>query len=239
MKVKQIAEDLNYIFSELVGTYNPETETGVPLYKEDLSNFIDVGMKITKDSTFNEHGFDHYVGKLIDRIGKTIIVDKKYESAAPDLEVDAVEWGANIQKVRIDDIDFVENPAWELTPGESYDYFDCIFEFVFAADGGNFLCAVLAKRIHVICIDIVGGCEDVVHHGNLHTQLEHDSVDPILGQRNLTADNRFQRRSQHPAVFFHVQNSDIVFNGIADEFTPVSCVCFFDGGIAPGKQIRT
>lgn len=124
MKVTQIAEDLNYIFSELVGTYNPETETGIPLYKEDLSNFIDVGMKITKDSTFNEHGFDHYVGKLIDRIGKTIIVDKKYESAAPDLEVDAVEWGAIIQKVRIDDIDFVENPAWELTPGESYDYFD-------------------------------------------------------------------------------------------------------------------
>lgn len=124
MRVAQIASDLNYIFSELVGTYNPETETGIPLYKEDLSNFIDVGMKITKDSTFNEHGFDHYVGKLIDRIGKTIIVDKKYESAAPDLEVDAVEWGAIIQKVRIDDIDFTENPAWELTAGESYDYFD-------------------------------------------------------------------------------------------------------------------
>lgn len=124
MKVTQIAEDLNYIFSEIVGTYDDETGEGIPLYKEDLSNFVDVGMKITKDTTFNEHGFDHYVGKLIDRIGKTIIVDKSYESSAPDLEVDAVEWGAIIQKVRIKDIDFTENPAWELVAGESYDYFD-------------------------------------------------------------------------------------------------------------------
>ena len=123
MKVKQIAEDLNYIFSEIVGTYNPETNEGIPLYEEDLSNFVDVGMKITSDTKFGEDGFDKYVGKLIDRIGRTIIVDKRYESSGPDLAVDNVEWGAIIQKVRIADIDFEENPAWNLIPGESYDYF--------------------------------------------------------------------------------------------------------------------
>ena len=124
MKVKQIAEDLNIIFKELVGTYNPETEEGIPLYKEDLSNFIDVGRKIVASDQFKETDFDNYVGKLIDRIGKSIIVDKNYESTGPDLAVDSVEWGAIIQKVRIaDDIEFEENPAWSLVAGESYDYF--------------------------------------------------------------------------------------------------------------------
>lgn len=122
MYVKQMAEDLNEIFKELIGTYDPETETGIPLYKEDLSNFVDVGRKLEATTEISEHGFDKYVGKLIDRIGKTIIVDKSYESAGPDLAVDAFEYGAAIQKVRIEDIDFEDNDAWKLVPGESYDY---------------------------------------------------------------------------------------------------------------------
>lgn len=121
MKVSQIAEDLNYVFSEIIGNYNPETQEGIPLYKEDLSNFIDVGRKIEATTEWGNN-FDHYIGKLIDRIGKTIIVDKTYESTGPDLAVDAVEYGAIIQKVRIQDIDFEENPSWSLVPGESYDY---------------------------------------------------------------------------------------------------------------------
>ena len=112
MKVTQIAEDLNEIFKEIVGTYDPETNPdGIPLYKEDLSNFVDVGRKIQESSEFQKNDFDWYVGKLIDRIGKTIIVDKHYESNGPDLAVDSVEWGAIIQKVRIGEIDFEENPA--------------------------------------------------------------------------------------------------------------------------------
>lgn len=122
MKVKQIAADLNEIFKELIGTYNPETQEGIPLYKEDLSNFIDVGRKIEETTEWGEN-FDKYIGKLIDRIGKTIVVDKHYESSGPDLAVDAVEYGAIIQKVRINDIEFENNEAWDLHPGQSYDYF--------------------------------------------------------------------------------------------------------------------
>ena len=32
----------------------------------------------------------------------------------------------------------------------------------------------------------MGGCKNVVHHGNLHTQFENDAVDPVLSQCNLT-----------------------------------------------------
>ena len=123
MLVSQISKDLNEIFKELIGTYNPETNEGIPLYEEDLSNFIDVGRKIEATTEWGDN-FDHYIGKLIDRIGKTIIVDKSYESTGPDLAVDAVEYGAIIQKVRIKDIDFEDNPSWALIAGESYDYFD-------------------------------------------------------------------------------------------------------------------
>lgn len=122
MKVTQIAEDLNIVFSELIGTYNPETNEGIPLYKEDLSNFIDVGRKIEETEDWSTN-FDKYIGKLIDRIGKTIVVDKTYESSGPDLAVDAIEYGAIIQKVRVKDIDFEDNEAWDLHAGQSYDYF--------------------------------------------------------------------------------------------------------------------
>lgn len=122
MKVFQIAETLNDIFSELIGDYNEETGEGIPSYKEDLSNFIDVGRKIEATTEWGDN-FDKYVSKLIDRIGKTVIVDKNYESNGPDLAVDAVEYGAIIQKVRIQDIDFEDNEAWQLEAGKSYDYF--------------------------------------------------------------------------------------------------------------------
>jgi hypothetical protein len=123
MQVKQIANDLNEIFKELIGTYDPEDNPdGIPLYKEDLSNFIDVGRKIEGTTEWGEH-FDNYIGKLIDRIGKTIIVDKKYESTGPDLAVDAVEYGSIIQKIRVSDIEFEDNDAWKLQAGQSYDYF--------------------------------------------------------------------------------------------------------------------
>lgn len=122
MKVTQIASDLNYIFEELVGTYNPEDETGIPLYKEDLSNFIDVGRKIEATTEWGDN-FDKYIGKLVDRIGRTVVVNKNYESSGPDLAVDAIEYGAIIQKVRIQDIEFEDNEAWQLEAGKSYDYF--------------------------------------------------------------------------------------------------------------------
>ena len=133
MLVTQVAKDLNYVFGDIIGektiTYtDPDTGTETTetrpgnLFKEDLSNFTDVGRQISDSEGFREN-FDHYVGKLINRIGMTIIVNKSYDSQTVELEVNRFEYGALLQKIRVKDTEFKENPAWQLEPGQSYDYF--------------------------------------------------------------------------------------------------------------------
>lgn len=125
MIIRQVAADLNEVFKEVIGTYTnsegQEVNTGIPLYKEDLSNFVDVGKQLGETTQWTDH-YDKYVGKLIDRIGKVIIVDKSYESIGPDLVRDAFEYGAIIQKIRIKDVEFEETESWNLQAGEKYDY---------------------------------------------------------------------------------------------------------------------
>ena len=124
MKVTQMANDLNVIFKEIIGTFEPDPDTGeLPLYKEDLSNFVDMGKKITSSSEWGEN-FDKYVGKLIDRIGYTKIIDKELTDDGIDIESNRYEYGAFLQKIRIKDIDFVDNELWNLQKGQSYEYFD-------------------------------------------------------------------------------------------------------------------
>lgn len=127
MKVSQIAEDLNIIYKEIIGTWteeDPVTHEMVPcLYKEDLSNFIDMSRRII-DSEDYRNNYDHYVAQLIDRIGYTIIVDKELNDDGIKIESNRYEYGALLQKIRIKDVDFVDNEVWQLRPGESYEYFD-------------------------------------------------------------------------------------------------------------------
>ena len=120
--VKQIATELNDVFGEITATYATE-ENPAPMFNEDLSNFLDVGYKITSSSEWETH-FDEYVGKYIHRIGKTVFEDKDYVSDAPDIEVSGFEYGAILQKIRVGEVEFEENPAWKLEKGQSYPYFD-------------------------------------------------------------------------------------------------------------------
>lgn len=132
---KDYANILNNVFGEVIGMGswidsdgNPVAEgtegaTQVPMFKEDLSNFIDVGHRITESSAWGDN-FDRYVGKLIDQIGKIVVEDKAYTSSLPKLEVDSFEYGAIMEKIRVGEIDFEENPAWNLEAGQSYEYTD-------------------------------------------------------------------------------------------------------------------
>ena len=106
--MKQIADLLNPVIGELVG------ETA--LLQEDLSNVVDVGTAI-----FNANSYDHFVKSLVDRIGKTIFVVRKYTGSAPSVVMDAWEYGAVLQKIRANLPEVSENESWELTDGASYD----------------------------------------------------------------------------------------------------------------------
>ena len=124
MKVTQMADTLNIVFKEIIGTFTPEDpDAELPLYKEDLSNFVDMGRKIESSTEWGDN-YDKYVGKLIDRIGYTLIVDKELTDDGIKIETDRYEYGAFLQKIRIKDIDFVDNEVWNLQAGQSYEYFD-------------------------------------------------------------------------------------------------------------------
>ena len=65
MKMTQVYSILNDVTKEILGATD--------LVQEDLSNVVDVGEKI-----FDATSYDHYVTALVNRIGKTIFVDRAY-----------------------------------------------------------------------------------------------------------------------------------------------------------------
>lgn len=118
MKVKQIADILN-------NTINKEQLGETAVVNEDLSNIVDVGRKLEANGVFGDN-FDNFVKKLIDRIGKTIYVDRTYKSQAPDILRDGWEYGSALQKVRCDLPEAEENKTWslaDLANGTSVDPF--------------------------------------------------------------------------------------------------------------------
>lgn len=114
MKVNQIATILNNVFTEITD--------GTGIITEDLSNIVDVGREITKNSTFDDN-FENYVGKLIDHIGRVVYMDRAYTSQAPKILKDGWEYGSILEKVRCDVPDFQENKEWELTEETVFDVF--------------------------------------------------------------------------------------------------------------------
>lgn len=108
MDVKQVYTLVNTTTTELLG------ESAV--VKEDFTNLVDVGKEI-----FSADAVDNYVGKLVDRIGKMVFVDRVYRGSVPSILMDSFEYGAIVEKIAADLPEAVENESWELTDGTSYD----------------------------------------------------------------------------------------------------------------------
>ncbi len=108
MEVKQIYELVNNITSEITGKSD--------IVKEDLSNVVDVGVEL-----FNASDVDNYVKSLVNRIGKTIFVNRKYSGKVPSVVMDAWEFGSVLQKISADIPQATENESWELENNTSYD----------------------------------------------------------------------------------------------------------------------
>ena len=108
MEVKQIFELVNGITGEITGKTD--------LVKEDLSNIVDVGKEL-----FSASDVDNYVKSLVNRIGKTIFVNRKYSGKVPSVVMDSWEFGSVLQKINADLPQATENESWELVNGTSYD----------------------------------------------------------------------------------------------------------------------
>lgn len=109
MDIKQIYGFVNEATEEALGQKG--------LVAEDLSNIVDVGNAI-----FNASAMDKYVKALVNRIGKVIFVNRKYEGSAPSVLMDGWEYGSVLQKVSQNQLpEATENETYELQDGQSYD----------------------------------------------------------------------------------------------------------------------
>ena len=108
MEVKQIFNLVNGITGEITGKTD--------LVKEDLSNIVDVGKEL-----FTASDVDNYVKSLVNRIGKTVFVNRKYSGKVPSVVMDSWEFGSVLQKINADLPQATENESWELVDGTSYD----------------------------------------------------------------------------------------------------------------------
>ena len=107
MFVKDIHELVNTTTQEVLG------ETG--LVKEDFSNLVDVGNELV-----NTDNVDNYVKKLVNRIGKTVFNERKYQGNIPSVLMDSWEYGSILQKVSADLPQAELNESWSLEDNKEY-----------------------------------------------------------------------------------------------------------------------
>lgn len=108
MTVQQIYPLVNEATKSVLG------EQGI--LNEDLSNIVDVG-----EALFNAEAVDNYVKKLVNEIGKTVFVSRKYEGSAPSVYMDSWEFGSVMLKISSKLPEASENEDWALQNGASYD----------------------------------------------------------------------------------------------------------------------
>lgn len=108
MKITQAYELLNDLVKEVLGKEDIKVQ--------DMSSYVDIGKEVL-DSSQN---VETYSKKLVDRIGRTIFVDREYKGMAPNVYRDGWEWGSIMQKIDADIPQSVKNDTWALTDGTNY-----------------------------------------------------------------------------------------------------------------------
>lgn len=118
MKIKQVAQILNSINSEMLG------ESAI-VVEEDLRNIVDVGESLTEGQNDLTGFFENYGKKIIDKVGRVVIVDRTYKSTAPDITRDSWEYGSMMEKIRVTVNELANDTTWALNRGdapEQYEY---------------------------------------------------------------------------------------------------------------------
>lgn len=118
MKINQVATMLNEINKEFTG------EEAIPQLAEDLSNIVDVGTQLTAGQTDITKFFESYGKKIIDKVGRTIIVDRTYRSTAPDIQRDSWEFGGIMEKIRVSVNELEDDTTWSLSAGDTPEQFE-------------------------------------------------------------------------------------------------------------------
>lgn len=113
MMPNQIAAIVNDMAAEYVG------ETAI--VEEDLSNVVTVG-----DTIANAMGYEAFTNKIVDKVGEVIMVNREYETTAPDIlrRGTGIPFGSITEKIRVKLPEAVSNDSWGVgqtwTPGAGW-----------------------------------------------------------------------------------------------------------------------
>lgn len=111
MKVNQISDILNEAIHELIGESAVTSE-------RDLSNIVSVGESIINYMSESKDNFEKFTGAIIDKVGKTIFRDRKYNSKRlPSVYRDSWDYASVLEKIRCDMPilePFSDNKEWDL-----------------------------------------------------------------------------------------------------------------------------
>lgn len=108
MTVEQIYSLMNDVTKEILGDS--------AILAEDLSNVVDIGTQI-----FGATDMDAYVRSVVNKVGKTIFVNRPYSGAVVSVLRDAWEFGSVLEKISADLPDASENETWQLEHGTVYE----------------------------------------------------------------------------------------------------------------------
>ena len=108
MTVEQIYSLMNDVTKEILGDS--------AILAEDLSNVVDIGTQI-----FDATDMDAYVRSVVNKVGKTIFVNRPYSGAVVSVLRDAWEFGSVLEKISADLPDASENETWQLEHGTVYE----------------------------------------------------------------------------------------------------------------------
>lgn len=108
MLITQVAEFLNGAVKEVLGDE--------AVAQEDLTNIVDLGKAVSS----LENWQNKFVKALVNRIGKTIYVDRPYSGDFPSLYMDSWVYGSILGKYYTELKDADTNTSWELADGVEY-----------------------------------------------------------------------------------------------------------------------
>lgn len=129
MKINDIAAALNAgFYPEGTGTLSADdadsgADTGVELFKDDLSNVVSLGRQILSTTEYGSEGMNQALKRIIDKVGQTIYQDADITSGGFDIYATDAEYGSMLEKIRVEAPDFDVNDAWNFTEngGSSHD----------------------------------------------------------------------------------------------------------------------
>ena len=104
MKVNQISGILNDVYKEVIGEDN--------IIQDDLSNIVSAGQLIASNAF--GYNFDNYVGEIIDKVGRTIFVDRPYRATDLGIWRDSWEYASMLEKIRCEVGNYSNNDEWIL-----------------------------------------------------------------------------------------------------------------------------